>query len=235
GVILPVGVVEKLPLRGRVVWIERDLIEVAARLSDEAQLVVRIGVVNQRSETAKTIGSVVNHGSGRSLQAEIGTVSAEAGVIGETICVPAEVELVVSLIEISGRENKLGFVVTLESRTRRDVENAIRTVAVVGRVTSALRLHGVNVFWVDLRAEVAGDIGVRDGNAVDQPGDLMAAANVQLVMDDVRTRNEISNQRQAVGSRSAGRVPDFEPVDESRRRNRFELCGSCVGRYGDRF
>ena len=177
----------------------------------------------------------MNHDSGRSLQAEIGAVSAEAGVITEAIAVTAEVELVVSLIEISARENKLGFVVTLESRTRRDVENAIRTVAVVSRVTSALRLHRVNVLRIDLRTEVAGDIGVRDGNAVDQPGDLMAAANVQLVMDDVRTRNEISNQRQAVASRSAGRVPDFEPVDESSGRDRFELRGPSVGGDGDRF
>src|SRR5207237_5727119 len=97
-------------------------------------------------------------------------------------------------IKSYSRENKLGFVVTLESRTRRDVENAIRAVAVVGRVASALRLHRVNVLRIDLRTEVAGDIGVRDGNAVDQPGDLMAAANVQLVVDHVRTRDEVGNQ-----------------------------------------
>src|SRR5205814_9791947 len=77
-VVLAVGVVEKLPLRGRVVWIERDLIEVAARLSDDAQLVVSIGVVNQRSETTEAICGVMNHDSDRRSQPERATDSPDA-------------------------------------------------------------------------------------------------------------------------------------------------------------
>ena len=176
------------------------MIEVTPQLREQAQLVLRIRVVNQRSEAAEAVGRIVDDRGGWSLQAEIGAVSVHAGVIGEAIGVATEVQLVVGLIEIAGTEDELGFVVALEPGAGGDVENAVGAVAVVGRVAPALRLHGINVFWVDLRTEVAGDAGVGNRDAVDQPGHLMAAADVQLIVDDIGTGDVIGNQRQAVGS-----------------------------------
>ena len=102
GVVLAVGIAEELTLRAGVVWIEGDLIEVAPQLRDQAELVLRIRVVDQRGEAAEAVSRVVDHRRGGSLQAEIGAVSVHAGVIGEAIGVAAEVELVVGLVKIAG-------------------------------------------------------------------------------------------------------------------------------------
>src|SRR5438094_743029 len=97
-----IDVAEELAWRARIIGIEGNLIEIASRLGDEAQLVVRIRVVDQRSEAAEAVRGIVNHGRGGSLQPEIGAVSVHAGVIGEAIGVAAEVELVVGLVKIAG-------------------------------------------------------------------------------------------------------------------------------------
>src|SRR2546425_6234555 len=112
-----------------------------------------------------------NRGSG-SLQAEIGAIAAHAGVIGKSISVAAEVELIVGLIEVANTEDELGFVVAFESGARGDVKNAVSAVAVVGGVAAALRLQSINVLGIDLRTEIAGDIGVWYGNTIDQPACL---------------------------------------------------------------
>ena len=55
------------------------------------------------------------------------------------------------------------LVVALEAGARNDVEHAVRAVAIRGRVAAALGLQVVDVFRIDLRADVAGDVGVGDG------------------------------------------------------------------------
>ncbi len=74
------------------------------------------------------------------------------------------------------------MLVAFESGARGNVENAVRAVAVVGRITPALRFHSVDVLWVELGAEVAGDVGIGDGDAIDQPAYLVATADVELVV-----------------------------------------------------
>ncbi len=98
-IVLAIGVAEE---RGRIAGINRHLIEVAARLSDQAELVLRIQVEDERSEAAEAIGGVMLDGRGGSLQSEIGAIAAYAAVISEAIGVAAEVELVVGLIEVAG-------------------------------------------------------------------------------------------------------------------------------------
>src|SRR5215472_7685826 len=68
GIAFVVDVTEKLRGRGHeqmgVVGIKGDLVEVAARLSNEAKLVRGSGVVDEGSESAEAIGGVVNHRRG---------------------------------------------------------------------------------------------------------------------------------------------------------------------------
>src|SRR5882762_2206136 len=167
--------------------INRHLIKIAARLSDQAELVLRIQVEDERSEAAEAVGRVVADRGGGSLQADIGAVSVHAGVIGEAIAVAAEVKLIIGLIEVAGAEDKLGIVVASEAGPWGDVEYAVGAVAIVGGITPALRFHSVDVFWVELGAEVAGDVGVGNRNAVDEPAHLVSAANVQLVVREIRS------------------------------------------------
>src|SRR5215472_6904355 len=98
---------------------------------------------------------------------------------------PADVELIVGLIEISRAENQLRFIVALESGARSDVEDPVGPIAVVGGVAAALDFERVNVFGIDLRPKIAGNVGVGNGHAVDEPARLVTATNVKLVMRDV--------------------------------------------------
>src|SRR5216684_3635534 len=104
---------------------------------------------------------------GWSLQAEVGAIAAEAGVVSKSISVAAEVELIVSLIKVSGGENEFSFVVALEPGAGGYVEYAVGAVAIICGVAATLGLESVNVLGIDLRAKVAGDVGVGNRNAVD--------------------------------------------------------------------
>jgi len=62
------------------------------------------------------------------------------------------------------------------------VKMPVGAVAIFGGVTSALHFDGVNVFGIELRTHVRAMLGVRHGHAVQQPGNLMSAADVELVV-----------------------------------------------------
>src|SRR5271156_6744225 len=135
-IVFAVGIVKKLALSIGVVRIEWNLVEIAPGLRDKAQLIRRIQVVNQRREPAKSVRGIVNHRGGWRLQSEIGPISIDAGVIRKAVGVPAEIELVVALIEIPRTQNQLGFIVALEAGARSHVEDSIRPVAIIRRVTA---------------------------------------------------------------------------------------------------
>src|SRR5260370_8980070 len=111
---------------------------------------------------------------------------------------PAEVELVIGLIKISRGKDKLGFIVALESGARRDVEYAVGAVAVVGGVAATLRFESIDVLGIDLRTEVACDVGVGDRDAVDRPTYLVSAADVELVVRQIGTGHVIADHRETV-------------------------------------
>src|SRR5260370_26170646 len=206
--------------------INRHLVKIAARLSDQAKLVLWIQVEDERSESAEAVGRVVSDRGSGSLQPEIGAIAAQAGVISKAAGVAAEVELIIRLIKVPSGEDQLGFVVTFESGARGDIEYAVGAVAVVCGVAAALRLKSINVPGIDLRAEVAGDVGVGDRNAINEPTDLVAAADVELVVRQIGARDVIGNHRQAVGPRGAGRFLNLQAIDEASRRTMPPLPGA---------
>src|SRR5262249_7392705 len=104
-IVFPVGVVQELALGVRIAGIERNLIEVAARLSDEANLILRGCVVDKRGEAAEAVGVVVNHCCSRCVEAKIAAVSVKAPIVGEAVGMSAKVELIVALVKIAGGEN----------------------------------------------------------------------------------------------------------------------------------
>ena len=144
----------------------------------------------------------------------VAAVAGEAGVPGEALSVVAEVELVVGLGEAAGGQNELGLVIAVEAGAGKDVEGPVGTVAKGGVESSALDFEVVDVFGIDLRADVRGDVGVGDLNAVDEPGELMAAAHVEHVVGHVGAGDEGSNHGHAVGAVGAGREGNFFAADE---------------------
>ena len=208
-----------------------NLVVILAQRSHEAQLVRGIDVEDQRAEAAVAVGGIVNDLRDRRLDAEIAAVAVDAGVVGEALGVAAEAELVVGLIEISGAEHEFGLAVALESGAGHDVEDAVGAVAEFRAVAAAADFEVVDVFGIELRAEVGGDVGVGDGDAVDEPAGLMSAANVELVVGDVGSGDEVGDHGEAVGASGAGSARDVEAADE--RGGRGGIGGRGFGRAGD--
>src|SRR6201999_465252 len=123
-------------------------------------------------------------------------ISVEARVVGETLRVIAKAQLVVGLEKIAGAEHQFGLPVSFKSGPRSDVKYSVCPVADVGGITAALDFQIVDVFGVDLRAEIAGDVGVRYFDTIDQPAHLVSAPNVQHVVRDVCAGDVVGDHAQ---------------------------------------
>ncbi len=135
-------------------------------------------IKDQRRESAQTPDAIVqNFGTGRA-EPVIATIPVDAAKIGEPLAVIAEIDLVVGLMERSEGCIHFHFAIALKARARNHVEHPVRTVAILGRITTALHFQVIDVLWIDLRPNVARDVRIRNRNSVDRPSDLMPAANV---------------------------------------------------------
>src|ERR1700687_1166037 len=144
---------------------------------DEAKLICRRRVENQRSEAANAIIIVVPLLRFRRHQAHIGAIDTQACVVREAIRVIAEADLAVGGMETAISGGEFDFTVAFETRARNDIEDAVSPVAVLRGITAALNFHDVDVFGVKLRADIGSDIGVRYWHSIDHAGNLVAAAD----------------------------------------------------------
>ncbi len=154
----------------------------------------------------------------RGRQSIVAPVAVEAHKIGEPLSVTGKTDLVIGLVEAAVAQPQLTFLIALKSRPRHDVEDGISAVAVGCRITSPLHFEVINIFRIHLWRHIAGDIGVRHRNTVDQPADLVPAANMQEIVCDIGSRNVVGNHRQAVAAIRAGRPRNPLSSDKSRRR-----------------
>ena len=144
----------------------------------------------------------------------------------------ADTEGVVGLVEVSSAENEFGLPVALESSAGHNVEHSISTVAKLGAVAATIHLQVGDILGIELRAEVRGDVGVRDGNAIDEPTGLVPSADVKLIMSEVCARDVIGNHGQAIGAGSARGAGDIGAADECGGRG--GICGRRLRSSGDR-
>ncbi len=210
-----------------------DLEVVVAELGDEAELILGGAVVDEGREAAVAVGGVMEDVRDGRGEAVVAAIAVEAGVVGEFLGVVAEVELVVGLEKAAGGDDEFGLAVALEAGAGDDVEDAVGAVADVGGVAAALDFDVVDVLGVDLRAEIAGDVGVGDLDAVDQPADLVAAAHVEHVVGDVGAGDVVGDHGEAVGAIRAGGLGDVYPADEGCWRRRIHVSCVSLGRDGD--
>jgi type I restriction enzyme, R subunit len=81
-------------------------------------------------------------------------------------------------------------------------------------VAAPLDLDIVDVLRIDLRAKIAGNVGVWNLNAVDEPAHLMATSHVQHVVRHVGSGHVVGDHRHAVGPVRAGGLGDLLPADQ---------------------
>src|SRR6266403_1587553 len=198
---------------------------------DEAKLICLRSVENQRSEAANAVVVVVPLLRFRRHQAHIGAIHAEARVIREAIRVITEADLAVGGMETAVGGGELDFTIALETRARNHVEDTVSPVAVLRGITAALNLHDVDVLGIKLWADVGSDVGVRNGHAIDQPGHLVAAADVQLIVNHISAGRVSRNKFEAVRPGSARRGLNI--LTRQRCRRRGESCVNRLRRIGD--
>src|SRR6267143_3491195 len=165
--------------------------------------------------------------------AETGAIAVGAGVIGKTIGVSAKIELIIRLVEITEARDQLCFIIAFEAGAWRNVEYTVSTVAEIRGVTASLHFDRINVLGINLRTEIAGDVGVRNGHAVHEPAYLVTAADVELVVREVRSRNVVRDHGEAVGPGRAGRLTDFLTVNDASWSYRLSLCRTIFRGDGD--
>ena len=204
---------------------------VLAVLGVEAELVVGGLVADDGDEAALGVGGVVEDlGDGRG-QAVAGAGAGGAGVPGGAGGVVAEGKLGFAGAEIAAAHGQFGVLVELEAVAGKDVEDAVGAVADGGVVTAALGFELVDVLGIDLGAEVGGDFGVGDVDAVDEPAGLVAAAHVEHVVSHVSGGDEVGDHLHAQGAVGAGGGFDHFAADE--RGGGYVALGDGGGAGGD--
>ena len=133
----------------------------------------------------------------------------------------AEAELIVRLIEAADGGGEFGVVVHVEARLGEDVEHPVGAIAVLGVVAAAENLNIVDILRVDVGSETRRDVRIGDGNAIDEPRSLVAAAHVKHVVGQVGGGGEIDDHREAVGQIGAGRALNLLAIDQRGRRKRL--------------
>src|SRR3954468_1450392 len=110
---------------GLLLWPVGNLVFVPAAGADDAKLVGGRQVVDHGAEAAESPGLVVECFRRRSLEAELGKISAEASEVGKALGVAADAELIVRGVVAAVAGDEFAFVVALESGARDDVEGAV--------------------------------------------------------------------------------------------------------------
>src|ERR1700760_967123 len=96
------GIVELVLPRIRV-GIIGNLVVVRTQLRHQAQLVGRIGVVQQRNKSAVSVTGIVNWLLNGRLQSILAAITVEAGVPGEFLRMVPQAELIIGLIKVAQR------------------------------------------------------------------------------------------------------------------------------------
>ena len=193
------------------VAIVRYLKEISSRPGNQTQLVFWVQIENQRGKAAQTVGLVVEHQNGRRLQAVITATKIYAAVISEAFRVAAEAQLIVRLVKISICQQQLTLAFSLETAARDYIQDRVSAIAEFRRITATLNFEIVDVLRIKLRADRVRDVRVRHRHAIDEPSHLMPAANVQLIVGQIRTGNEVSYECETVSAIRSGSLRDFLP------------------------
>ena len=161
----------------------------------------------------------------RRLKAEIAPVSIKAAVVRESRRVSAATDVVVGLIKISEAGYQIALVVSLEARSRHRVEDSVSSIAIIRIIAAALDFEIIDVLRIELRSHIACDVRVWNGHAVQQPAHLVAAADVKLVVGDVRAGDVIRDDGETIGPAGARSVLNILTIQQRGRSDRIHCCG----------
>src|SRR5262245_40809107 len=160
---------------------------------------MRRRVEDQRGKRTGASDLVVQYLVCRCLEAVVAAVSIQAEIISKAVGMVAEAKLIVSGFVIGIAGHQFALPASLKAAASDNIEHAIGPIAEFCRVASTLDLDIIDVLWVELRTDIAGDIRIRHRHAVNRPGDLMPASYMELIMNHVCPRDEVRDHGHTVG------------------------------------
>ena len=147
----------------------RDLVVIRPDGCDEPELIGGRGPVHPRSKAADTGAPVVDRVGHGGLETQVRAIRVHADVVRGTVAVIAQTELVIGFTEAAVVDQQLRLAIPLEARSWYHVEHAVRPIAELGGIAAPLDLDGLDVLRIELGSDVAGDVCVRDRDAVHEP------------------------------------------------------------------
>ena len=127
----------------------------------------------------------------------------------------AEADLVVGVVITAIAADEFRLPVALESRASHDIKDSVGAVAIFGAIAAALNLEIIDVLGIKLRADIGSNVGVGYGHPIKQPRDLVSAANVKLIMDQVSAGCVVRDHVQAVGLVGAWSLSNLLSADHA--------------------
>src|SRR5437762_12599941 len=158
-------------------------------------------------------------------QSKVGAVTGNTAIVCEAISVIAETELVIGLVKAAIAGDQLGLTIAFESGAGYDIEDTVRAIAILGGVAATLDFEVVDVLGIELRTDVRGNVSVGYGHAVNQPGHLMSAADVQLVVDHIGAGDIVRDHAQANGLVGARSFRNLLATNQACGRGGFRIHG----------
>src|SRR6266853_6166935 len=146
-----------------------------------------------------------NRGSWR-LESQVASISTEAAIVGEALRVPSAADLVVGLIEISEACDEVALLVSLESRSRNDIEDTVGPIPIVRIITTSLHFHIIDVLGIELWPHIAGNVCIRNRYPIHRPADLVSPSNMKLIVGHVRTGHILRDYGQTIRAVGPGRI-----------------------------
>ena len=149
---------------GRIrVRIVGNLVKILAQRCDDAKLIAGIGVENQGRKSSVAVLRIVKNLADRGLKSVVAAIPIEARVVGKSLGVPAEVDLIVRLKPVAETGDEFRFIIPLEAGAGDDIKDSVSPVSVISFVAASLHLQIINVLGINCRAQIARDIRVGNG------------------------------------------------------------------------
>ncbi len=111
----------------------------------------------------------MKHLGGGSSQTQIGPITIRADVISKPVAVVPEAQLIIGAVEAPCVDGQIGFAIAFEPAAGHHVQYPLRAVAGVGGQAPTLHLEGFDVTGMELRANVARNVGIGHRHAIHEP------------------------------------------------------------------
>lgn|ERR1017187_4515323 len=180
----------------------------------QAQLIFGRLIPNQGNEAALGVRGIVDDRPDWRCQTVIGSGARQTDILGRRGAVVAYRKLGFYSVEVACGKKQLAVAVALEAIAGQYVKDTVGAVADIGRVAAALGFEGIDVFGIDLRTYIGGNLSIGNGDAIDEPAGLMPTADVEHIVGHVGAGNIVRDHLHAKSAAGSRGLVDVDASDQ---------------------